>query len=505
MALLARKRGIILSSDDSREDLAKYLSLLTFDYRQMCELVDFASNKEREDRKSLTTFEATSKIEDIASAAEKLKSDRGPRHGEVYNITQVSSTRIMIEIKYSELDYSKTRLSQRQPREIKIEIDLVKDGFQTRYDANERARQIVQDFAALMAGAVPQEIVLKSLTTAAGRTQFFINLIKGIKGFKLDNVTTARCSLMPSADSSALDDEDEELLSEERSHLEEKLTSTIKNIQLSGDLVHSSDEFVSAKDKGLYVNHLVWTSSEQKRKVIFEAGFGDENHEGEFRYDIRGIYERKADGQYRRTKASVKLGEKLPLLKLIEAAAEDALKVALVEQSTRTTTGAGTVTVATPGAPGNATGGVSASTPTGTAASATTPSAPKAAASGAATSTAAGPGTAGSAATPGAPGAAASTSTPASAGTAASATTPSAPGATASTSTPTGPGTATAVTSSALGAAAGVASTSTPASARTAASAATPSAPGAVASTSTPAGPGTATAADAKGPKVRGH
>lgn len=331
LVLIARKRGIILPMED-RDELAKYISLLPFDFAQMSDLVEAVSSKDRDERKSIVDYDGAASTDEMICYLEKLKTERSARFAEVYTIVKLTSERISVEVKYSELDYSKTRLFQRQPREIIIEVEKTPTGFQLRHDATERAKQILDNLAQLMNGTKVREIEIKHLSTAAARTQFFISLIKNIKGFTLENVTTANCSKMPDVNASKGEEfEDGELISEEETQLKESLAAVVRNIKMSGILVHMSPEFKLAQQKGLYVNHIVWVSSEERRKVVFEAGFGDENHEGQFRYDIRGVYERKSDGQYRKTRTSAKLGEKLALLKLIEEGAQKSLEQSKTE------------------------------------------------------------------------------------------------------------------------------------------------------------------------------
>lgn len=149
-----------------------------------------------------------------------------------------------MNVEYDDMDYSRTRLIQRQRQDATIEF--FRQGGKTivRLPASEKSKRIVEDLTGRIESRrrtpiVREAIELDADFTADERTTFFMRLISELPGHRLYGVTNLKIapSLRP-------DDElDEDDLDEDvRAEASEKLLVIVRSMALSGENLIASKE-----------------------------------------------------------------------------------------------------------------------------------------------------------------------------------------------------------------------------------------------------------------------
>jgi hypothetical protein len=116
---MAKSRGIFFSPQDSRETLASQLALLPHDYDALTEVIGQSENPNRAEK--VTSFTLNTKLtkEDIKLVCDTYTAMVAPGNEKVISHSDGQDKYVM-QVKYSEIDYSKTTLLQRRNREADI-------------------------------------------------------------------------------------------------------------------------------------------------------------------------------------------------------------------------------------------------------------------------------------------------------------------------------------------------------------------------------------------------
>jgi hypothetical protein len=313
---IARQRGIYLSRMMIRENLVEYLKCLTFNWPQLRALVEATDSPDRVERSTCTDVRGTVEQARLLSALDQLKKERSESHAEAVQVTSNKTGNHTISVDYSELDPSKMRLFQRKAKHLKISVEQHPDGLRLRYDDNLRAHEIVEK---LLNGIVEStdktpvnRIDLSGVRKPARRTQFFVDLMTKMNGFRLDDVTCMGVSRLSDAtdavdeDAAPNDDEaEDDNLDVERtlSTQERELVGVVKKAALEGSNLLSSSQFKGFEKADFFICRSTWVATEesgQRRRVEFDARFSDPPDARGFTYKILATFEPMKGGHYRR-------------------------------------------------------------------------------------------------------------------------------------------------------------------------------------------------------------
>lgn len=339
---LARRRGIVLSEDTDREVLADYLARLVWSWPELQHLLDLAETPERREKITGSRFVTDAPVDEVKAVVEDVKAVREARTDETLTVKKTEKG-IAVTVRYSEFDSSRTRLQQRVDREVTLEIERGETGYSVRHQANDRARDIAKEIVAKLeekrGGKFDAaEITLKGIAAPELRTQFFVNLMTKMAGYKLRNVTTVSVDR-------AVQEEDEEEVSDDDepgdsatdepgdSATDEAATmlGAVKKAVFEGQSLLSTKEFQSLKEEGFFLSRAVWRSAEERAdgiEVEFEADFEDAKNCTGFRYNIRGVYERQKRGEekgIKKTRTACPPERRGEFLRAVEDAAQTAL------------------------------------------------------------------------------------------------------------------------------------------------------------------------------------
>jgi hypothetical protein len=321
---LARDRGIFYSPKDPRETLVDSLSLLPHDYHDLNIILDHREHAGRAEKLTSVTLNVALTIEEIKEIAKEYTSESPP--DEIVSSHAKSADQYIIDVKYSDIDYSKTRLVQRTPKEAGIEFHVEGDKTVIRMPANAKAKEIVgklkNKLDAKKKTDIPTDLIEIGDFNAASRTEFFTSLISNLKGFKLDNVTSVKVEpIQMSAHDSELDLDDDQ----NREQAKQEALALVKNVALRGESLLASEEYQSLLKKGFFITSIVWRSKQTTIPypiVEFEAAFEEPETGKGFKYSVRGALKYiEEEKEYTKTPRHVEAEDKQKFLALIEQTA----------------------------------------------------------------------------------------------------------------------------------------------------------------------------------------
>ncbi|CAM3329759.1 hypothetical protein G4177_10900 [Corallococcus sp. ZKHCc1 1396] len=323
---IARIRGIWLSSEDSREDLVRQVSLLSHDLHQLNQVLDLAESTERIEKSSTATITSASARQDILAAAEIVKA-KCADVGEACEIRATGNNTVILKVRYPDFDPTKTRLRQRRDREVEIEIENRAGELCVRYTGNEKAKQILEELKDALPNNTPtptsiREISLSGIKDPATRTQFFIDLFNSLDDWRLVDVSNVKIERIPPRERNEA--ASEETSDTRFSSAEKTMAGVVKRISLRGEGLIYSEEYRRLCDAGFFISRAVWQLDEKKpdgRRVEFEAGFNQPDEATDFRYTVRSLHERKKDGEFKSTRSILLDIDRKDLLRKLEASA----------------------------------------------------------------------------------------------------------------------------------------------------------------------------------------
>ena len=317
---LARRRGILYSRSDDRADLADKLSVMTYGFHEIRAIQD---EFERAGRGEKTTSFRINMELTVAEIKEIADEYRDAADDEEKVVTRsVGQAGVAVDLKYTETDFSKTRLLQRQEREAHIEFKVEQGHTVVTLPATEKARQAVAAlkdrlYAKKQADIGVEEVDLSSVTDPKLRTAFFTRLITRLAGFSLQNVTRVKADLAEKPEDDIDAEENGEEGAEEAS---EEMLGVVRAVALNGESLLASPLYQGLQKRGFFLTSITWQS---KRNVLpfqivqFDAAFDDPAHGREFKYAVRGWATQKG-GDYIKNFKVVPPEEKKVLLGIIE-------------------------------------------------------------------------------------------------------------------------------------------------------------------------------------------
>lgn len=322
---LLRDRGIFCSPQESRDALVNLVSMLPHDYADVCGILERREASKRGEKTSTVTLNVELSSDELKAVIADYQNEE--IREEVRSFKK-SEAEFVMNVTYSDFDYSKTRLLQRQDRDATIEFSQVNGRTEVRIPATDKARSIIDKLKARIEAKKMQplqleEIELTGLTSAEDRTTFFTRLISSIPQLPLENVSRLRVAhANPETDSDEIDLDEDEVEA-----VEEKMLGIVENVALSGENLVASGMYQDLKAKGFFITSITWRAKQAVHPfaiVEFDAGFEDRQAGKKFRYSVHGALRFK-NGSYTKNIRPVEDAEKSALLALIENTARSAL------------------------------------------------------------------------------------------------------------------------------------------------------------------------------------
>lgn len=320
---LAKDRGIFYSPRDTREELISTISLLPHDFHDLNALLEQREHQGRQEKLTSVTLPVALTVEEIKDVIKEYTSESPPdekvtHHGK-------GADQVIVNVRYSDVDYGKTRLVQRTPKEAGIEFHVEAGKTVIRMPSNDRVKGIFGKLKDKLDGKKKTDIPtvrieIGEFQSAAIRTEFFTTLISNLTGFKLDNVTSVKVEKLKNfrqEDELDLDDD------QDTEEAKQEALALVKKVALKGETLLASEEYQSLSRKGFFITSIIWRSKVTTPNyplVEFEAAFEEPELGKGFKYFVRGSYN-VVDKQYTKTVRPVDVDDKEKYLTLIEETA----------------------------------------------------------------------------------------------------------------------------------------------------------------------------------------
>lgn len=325
---LAKDRGIFYSPLDSREQLISAISVLPHDYHDLNSLLEQREHAGRQEKLTSVSLPVALTPEEIKEVLQEYTGESPEDEKVTYH--SKGTSQVVANVKYSEIDYGKTRLVQRTPREGAIEFHIEAGKTVVRMPANDRVKGVFGKLKDKLDGKRKAEIPtilieIGEFTSSALRTEFFTSLIGKLENFSLENVTSVKVERLKQefeGDELQLDDD------QDAEQANQEALSLVKKVALKGETLLASEEYQSLAKKGFFITSIIWRSKLKKpphTMIEFEAAFEDPIHGKGFKYFVRGSYN-IVDKQYTKTIRPVDLESKEKYLGLIENTAAKAIE-----------------------------------------------------------------------------------------------------------------------------------------------------------------------------------
>lgn len=325
---IARERGIFYSPNDSREDLADALSLLPFTLNELVGLMDRRETSRRNEKTTTIILDAKIESDDIKAAIKEYQEEVGPT--EKVDSHLKGANEVVLNVEYDEMDYSRTRLIQRQRHDATIQFVQQNGKTLVRLPASEKSQRIVENLTSRIEShrkaVVPRETIeLDPEFGADERTAFFTRLMSELPGYKLKGVTNLRIS--PSKRSDSETDDDEDLDDDEREAASREMLVIVRSMALTGENLMASEEYQALRKRGFFITAITWRADQTSIPYDaphLHAEFADGEAGTGFKYSVRGIY-RFQEGFYTKTARPADDVEREKLYGLLEATARKVL------------------------------------------------------------------------------------------------------------------------------------------------------------------------------------
>jgi hypothetical protein len=325
---IARERGIFYSPNDSRESLAETLSLLPFTLNELVELMNRRETSRRNEKTTTITLDAKIEADDIKAVISEYQEEVGPT--EKVNSHFKGANEVVLNVEYDEMDYSRTRLIQRQRHDATIQFVQQDGKTVVRLPASEKSQRIVEDLTSRLESrkkaVVPREVIeLDADFDADERNAFFTRLMSDLPGHKLKSVTNLRIS--PSKRPETDVDDEEDLDEEEREAANREMLVIVRSMALTGENLMASEEYQALRKRGFYITAITWRADQTSIPYDaphLHAEFADGEAGTGFKYSVKGVF-RFQEGNYTQTARPVDDVEREKLLGLLESTARRVL------------------------------------------------------------------------------------------------------------------------------------------------------------------------------------
>ena len=323
-----KNRGLLLSTEDTKEDIAEYIAPWFTSYFDQKFIVEEKGGGNTQKKYNNVEIDSEYDNNDLKDILKSIKRDKDLDMN--FTVTSYENSTI-IEDSYTEPDFTKNTLSQNIPKTAEIEIIKTSEGKTLiRSNNDEYAKKISSIIRNKLREKNPESykefvIDFSAITDSTIRTEFFFNLTKNVQGYKTTDMKSVAVDKIDSAESYEYGSE------EGKEDEDDRTLGYIKRVMLNGGSVHQSPELMSLLDKGFYITRIEWTMESNLtsgEKLDFYAEFRDTDNCSDFMYAIQKVYTRKQDGNFTVTGKSPSTMDNKVILPNIESSAKEAFKLA---------------------------------------------------------------------------------------------------------------------------------------------------------------------------------
>lgn len=304
---LARDKGILLSSEDSREDIIKYLSSLVYDYYDLNVLIEHITPAHKKEKSKVTKI--NTEIDDSQLKAITKNINDGNTTIQV-TTTPDNPNKTVLDVEYDELDFSKTRLRQKIRKKSTIEITKDNGKSIISKPSNDKVDQIMQSILSGIKQKTSEKINEDKINlygwSHSQKIEYFTTLIDSIDECKMFDVIKVSVN------------------HEDNPEAEEDVLNMITNASFKGKGLLSTPEYQKLKDDGYFITSIIWKSEELKKNgnyIEFEAGLSSGSKSEEVVFAAKGAYRFVEKDKYTTTRRPLTPEESETYTKVLETSA----------------------------------------------------------------------------------------------------------------------------------------------------------------------------------------
>lgn len=323
IAELFISRGILISRETDRDESAKYFCRLNHDYFDHQKIANVLGVTKRRDKNAFLRIESDLDEEKVEKVLNNLKEEI-----EILgDSAEIVKTQLgfQLKIKYQSVNYGKTEFSQVTENQATISMEKENGAFTLRTPNTEYSKDVKERVLDELEKCIEGKLDVSNIAIgihfdAEKKSQFFINLAKGIKGFDFDDITDVYV-FNPEKNNYNEDDEKTEDIENSQ------LGVHIEKASMKGKGILNSKLYSDLKSKGFYISKIIWKiKSKSKDKIVeLEAQFSHPASCSEFAYQVRGEYLSNNYGVFNKTKRAVSKSEDIKFQRLIEESAYNAI------------------------------------------------------------------------------------------------------------------------------------------------------------------------------------
>jgi hypothetical protein len=331
----ARRLGFVFSEKSREQDVRSALSLLPSSWPLVSGVLKSIEKPDREERKTSVHVLNCDKKTDVAEIIKKTQTARAEKFSEFYNPVKVDEKTYKVDVTYTEVDYSRAVVYQRQEKQLTVEITKDGDKVSFIHSANDRAMHIVNELKSKLIfkeNVAPeiQRISLQAVRDPSVRTRFFTELIKSLDGYKYLNATQLNVDRrFPSEETEnegdEVDDESEEVVATASTkRVSEKIKGLVHQVALRGEQVLADELYQTVEKSGYYISNISWSCKktiDPRYGIDCVAGFKDPIQADAFSFDVVRAWQYKSGAPDEEETLRTTEPERRKLNRLLEASA----------------------------------------------------------------------------------------------------------------------------------------------------------------------------------------
>lgn len=315
------RKGIILSNELSKEDLIEEICKLPHSFQDLVSIKELVQTYDKRESTTSLKLQTKSNQDELKKAADQVKKKLSNGNGETVVISATKGGTLSIEVNYQDIDLSRTALRQIDNRSLKVDLKITDDGIDIRMPQNQKAKDIASLLQSELSKMKSQpiekfEISLEAVNNPTSRSQFFQELMTGLTGYEIDDVTNVELNRYKSHSN---DEDDDDVIE----------TGFVKRAVLKGESVNTSAIFSQLHTKGYYIVRIAWSAKPKSgigNRIIIEAFFKNIENCNDFSYQIKGVNNQRGNNYNITVRAATDL-EKLQISQLIESSAINAYNI----------------------------------------------------------------------------------------------------------------------------------------------------------------------------------
>jgi hypothetical protein len=304
---LARDRGLIVSHEDSREDIIKYLSTFVYDYYDLNVLIEHITPSHKKEKLKTTQLDTVIEVNDLIKASKDISNNQEDK-------TRVTTTKdikepnkTILKIEWEDIDLSKTRLRQKAPKESIVEFVEENGIMKVSKASNEKVDEVLQSIISKISKKKAIEIKEEKINlygfSFEEKTEYFTKLINSVDNCTLSDVVKVSVNKEDSFDE------------------EEEMINIITNASFKGVGLLGTGEYQKLKDAGYFITSIIWQSIENKNngnKIEFEASLIISKECEELTFAPKVIFRSNGEKGYTKSRRPLKDDERIEYIKVLE-------------------------------------------------------------------------------------------------------------------------------------------------------------------------------------------